>query len=99
MLRLTASRVVIELDAPEECYAADKRRVAMRVELFGLTMEAPSVTFYLWSPWRCAAIEHKLYESLKAVPTRARSSPGRNPHAHQRAESVESGGLRIFRAC
>jgi hypothetical protein len=40
----------------------------MRVDLFGLTMEAPGVTFYLWSPWRCAAIEHKLYEALKAVP-------------------------------
>ena len=40
----------------------------MRVDLFGLTMEAPGVTFYLWSPWRCAAIEHKLYESLKSVP-------------------------------
>jgi hypothetical protein len=40
----------------------------MRVDLFGLTMEAPGVTFYLWSPWRCAAIEHKLYESLKNVP-------------------------------
>jgi hypothetical protein len=40
----------------------------MRVDLFGLTMEAPGVTFYLWSPWRCAAIEHKLYESLKTVP-------------------------------
>jgi hypothetical protein len=40
----------------------------MRVDLFGLVMEAPGVTFYLWSPWRCSAIEHKLYESLKAVP-------------------------------
>ena len=40
----------------------------MRVELFGLTMEAPSVTFYLWSPWRCAALEHKLFEAVKGVP-------------------------------
>jgi hypothetical protein len=40
----------------------------MRVDLFGLTMEAPSVTFYLWSPWRCTAIEHKLFEALKSVP-------------------------------
>ena len=40
----------------------------MRVELFGLTMEGPGVTFYLWSPWRCAAIEHKLFEALKSVP-------------------------------
>ena len=40
----------------------------MQVDLFGLTMEAPSVTFYLWSPWRCSAIEHKLYDALKNVP-------------------------------
>ncbi len=40
----------------------------MRVDLFGLAMEAPSVTFYLWSPWRCTALEHKLFEALKAVP-------------------------------
>ncbi len=40
----------------------------MRVDLFGLTMDAPSVTFYLWSPWRCSALEHKLFEALKTVP-------------------------------
>jgi hypothetical protein len=40
----------------------------MQVELFGLTMETPGVTFYLWSPWRCTALEHKLYDSLKNVP-------------------------------
>ena len=40
----------------------------MRVDLFGLTMDAPGVTFYLWSPWRCSALEHKLFDALKAVP-------------------------------
>jgi hypothetical protein len=40
----------------------------MRVDLFGLTMEAPAVTFYLWSPWRCSALEHKLFESVRGVP-------------------------------
>ncbi len=40
----------------------------MRVELFTLTMEAPGVTYYLWSPWRCAAIEHKLFESVSTLP-------------------------------
>ena len=40
----------------------------MRVDLFGLVMESPSVTFYLWSPWRCSALEHKLFEALKNVP-------------------------------
>jgi hypothetical protein len=40
----------------------------MRVDLFGLTMEAPGVTFYLWSPWRCSAIEHRMFEVVKGVP-------------------------------
>ena len=40
----------------------------MKVELFGLTMDTPSVTFYLWSPWRCPALEHKLFESIRAIP-------------------------------
>ena len=40
----------------------------MRVELFGLAMETPAVTVYLWSPWRCSFLEHKLFESLKALP-------------------------------
>ena len=40
----------------------------MRVELFGLTMETPAVTVFLWSPWRCSFIEHKIFEALKGVP-------------------------------
>ena len=40
----------------------------MRVDLFGLTMDTPGTTFYLWSPWRCSALEHKLFESLRAIP-------------------------------
>ena len=40
----------------------------MRVDLFGLTMEAPGVTFYLWSPWRCSAIEHRMFEVVKGIP-------------------------------
>jgi hypothetical protein len=40
----------------------------MKVDLFGLAMETPGVTFYLWSPWRCSALEHKLFDSLRALP-------------------------------
>ncbi|MCE9562968.1 MAG: hypothetical protein K8U57_13070 [Planctomycetes bacterium] len=40
----------------------------MRVDLFGLSMDTPGTTFYLWSPWRCSALEHKLFESLRAIP-------------------------------
>lgn len=41
----------------------------MQIDLYGLTMEAPGVSFYLWSPWRSAALEHKLFESVTSVPS------------------------------
>jgi hypothetical protein len=40
----------------------------MIVDLFGLKMEAAGVTFHLWSPWRCAALEHRLFEAVKGIP-------------------------------
>ena len=40
----------------------------MRIDFFGLTFETPAVTFYLWSPWRCTDIEHRLFKSLQALP-------------------------------
>lgn len=39
----------------------------MRVDLFGLVMDAPGVTFYLWSPWRCSVLETRLFEAVKSV--------------------------------
>lgn len=39
----------------------------MRVELYGLTMEAPGVSCYLWSPWRGALLEHKLFDAVAGV--------------------------------
>jgi hypothetical protein len=40
----------------------------MRVELYGLAFETPTVTFYLWSPWRSTALEHRLFEAVRALP-------------------------------
>ena len=40
----------------------------MRVDLYGLQFETPGVTFYLWNPWRCMALEHRLFESLRNLP-------------------------------
>ena len=40
----------------------------MKVELYGLTVEADGVTFHLWSPWRCSELEHRLFEAVKSVP-------------------------------
>ncbi|HEY7155149.1 MAG TPA: hypothetical protein VH575_14400 [Gemmataceae bacterium] len=40
----------------------------MRVDLYGVVFETPRVTFYLWSPWRSAALEHRLFEAVRALP-------------------------------
>ena len=40
----------------------------MRIEIYGLVFEAPVVTFYLWSPWRSSALEHRLFETIRALP-------------------------------
>ena len=40
----------------------------MRVDFYGLIFETPRVTFYLWSPWRAAALEHRLFEAVRALP-------------------------------
>ena len=39
----------------------------MRVDLYGLSFEAPMVSVYVWSPWRASALEHKLYEGLRKL--------------------------------
>ena len=40
----------------------------MRIEMYGLVFEAPTVTFYLWSPWRSSALEHRLFEEIRSLP-------------------------------
>jgi hypothetical protein len=39
----------------------------MRVEFYGLTFETPGVSFYLWSPWRCSDLEHRIFKGLQQV--------------------------------
>ena len=40
----------------------------MRIDLYGMTFDGPALTYYLWSPWRCSALEHRLFESIKLLP-------------------------------
>ena len=40
----------------------------MRIDLYGLAFETPKVTFYLWSPWRAAALEHRLFDAVGQLP-------------------------------
>src|SRR5262249_37609552 len=35
----------------------------MRIELYGLGFDTPAVSFYLWTPWRAAAIGGKCFEA------------------------------------
>lgn len=40
----------------------------MRVEFYGLVIETPRVTCYLWSPWRATALEHRLFNEVRQLP-------------------------------
>jgi hypothetical protein len=40
----------------------------MRVDFYGLMLETPRITVYLWSAWRASALEHRLFETIGAVP-------------------------------
>jgi hypothetical protein len=40
----------------------------MRVEFYGIQFETPGVTFYLWSPWRASALEHRLFGVVRKLP-------------------------------
>ncbi len=40
----------------------------MQVDFFGLTFDTPQITFHLWSPWRAAELEHRLFHAVRALP-------------------------------
>ena len=40
----------------------------MRVDFYGLILETSRVSVYLWSPWRASALEHRLFEAIRALP-------------------------------
>jgi hypothetical protein len=41
---------------------------AMRIEFYGLVFDAPYVTLHLWSPWRSAELEHRLFNAVRGLP-------------------------------
>jgi hypothetical protein len=48
----------------------------VRIDFYGLAFETPHITFHLWSPWRAAEIEHRLFQAVRALPrTQAESGP------------------------
>src|SRR5437870_1574389 len=45
-----------------------QRSDSMRVDFYGLVLETPRVTCYLWSPWRASALEHRMFEVVRQLP-------------------------------
>jgi hypothetical protein len=39
----------------------------MQVDLYGILIETPTVTLYLWSPWRASALEHKIFDAVAGL--------------------------------
>lgn len=37
----------------------------MQFDFYGLSMDTPRVTFFLWTPWRASALEHRLFEAVR----------------------------------
>lgn len=40
----------------------------MLFDFYGLSMETPRVTFFLVSPWRASALEHRIFEAIRQLP-------------------------------
>jgi hypothetical protein len=48
----------------------------LRVDFYHLNFETPLVTFHLWSPWRAAELEHRLFHAVRGIPrVEAETSP------------------------
>jgi hypothetical protein len=39
----------------------------MQIDFYGLRFEAARITCYLWSPWRAAALEHRLFNEVRQL--------------------------------
>lgn len=39
----------------------------MHIDFYNLGFDTPRATFYLWSPWRSSALEHRLFEVVGSL--------------------------------
>lgn len=40
----------------------------MQIDFYGLSLQTPRVSCYLWSPWRASALEHRLFDMVRQLP-------------------------------
>src|SRR5262245_9298165 len=45
----------------------DLQEAGMHVDFYGILLESPGVTIYLWSPWRAAALEHRVFDAVATL--------------------------------
>jgi len=68
----------------------------MRIDFYGLGFETPRVTFYLWSPWRAAALEHRLFEAVGQLTGRAPEQEADEWRIHLTDTKVFRGALQAI---
>ncbi len=64
----------------------------MRIDFYGLGFETPRATFYLWSPWRASALEHRLFEVVGKL-------VGSNPEQDAEEWRLQVTEPKVFRQC
>jgi hypothetical protein len=65
----------------------------MRIDFCGLIFETPHVTYHLWSPWRAAQLEHRLYQAVKAIPNVESEETGDEWRIHVNDAKVWRGAM------
>src|SRR3989440_12838260 len=66
--RGAAYRAVAEPANMNEGSSGPLPEYVMRIDFYGMAFETPRVTFHRWSPWRAAALEHRLFEAVRSLP-------------------------------
>ena len=54
----------------------------MQADIYGIKIDTPRVTCYLWSPWRASALEHRLFDVIRSLPNTTLEEEGDELRAH-----------------
>jgi len=67
---------------PGQSFRAQWRGSDVHFDFYGLSLETPRVTFFLWSPWRASALEHRLFEAIRQLPRTEPEQTGEELRLH-----------------
>jgi hypothetical protein len=60
----------------------------MKINFHGMLFEPSRVSFYLWSPWRATALEHRLYSAVRKLANIVVQTEGHEEHIDVLDEDV-----------